>query len=195
MSLTMSCAIKANYCIWQNWISHTTNIRSVHSRLVYNRSGEWRDETMPILASTTVGFSYVTFLLVKLANVSRLVHWSVKTYNLMNPTLFVDLSTFPHIFGPAAESLLGSQGTVWKNNPAIDLLFWCFQSKVRFIRCLFSTDGGAGYTAHHYLWCHFCPWLMGSRVGHSACITAGLSTVNNTVLKVDYILYFSDPIG
>ncbi|XP_005936029.1 glycerophosphodiester phosphodiesterase domain-containing protein 5 isoform X1 [Haplochromis burtoni] len=32
--------------------------------LVYNRSGEWRDETMPILASTTVGFSYVTFLLI-----------------------------------------------------------------------------------------------------------------------------------
>lgn len=133
MSVTMSCAIKANYSIWQNWISHTTNIRSVHSRLVYNRSGEWRDETMPILASTTVGFSYVTFLLVKLANVSRLVHWSVKTYNLTNLTLFADLSTFPHIFGPAAESLLGSQGTVWKNNPAIDLLLWCFQSKVRFI--------------------------------------------------------------
>uniref|UniRef100_A0A7N8Y765 Glycerophosphodiester phosphodiesterase domain containing 5a n=1 Tax=Mastacembelus armatus TaxID=205130 RepID=A0A7N8Y765_9TELE len=33
--------------------------------LVYNRSGEWRDETIPILASTTVGFSYISFLLVK----------------------------------------------------------------------------------------------------------------------------------
>ncbi|CAI5644382.1 glycerophosphodiester phosphodiesterase domain-containing protein 5 isoform X2 [Oreochromis niloticus] len=32
--------------------------------LVYNRSGEWRDETIPILASTTVGFSYITFLLI-----------------------------------------------------------------------------------------------------------------------------------
>ncbi|XP_067350799.1 glycerophosphodiester phosphodiesterase domain-containing protein 5 isoform X6 [Channa argus] len=31
---------------------------------VYNRSGEWRDETIPILASTTVGFSYITFLLI-----------------------------------------------------------------------------------------------------------------------------------
>ncbi|XP_075876042.1 glycerophosphodiester phosphodiesterase domain-containing protein 5 isoform X2 [Nelusetta ayraudi] len=31
--------------------------------LVYNRSGEWRDETVPILASTTVGFTYVTFLM------------------------------------------------------------------------------------------------------------------------------------
>uniref|UniRef100_A0A3Q3L602 Glycerophosphodiester phosphodiesterase domain containing 5a n=1 Tax=Mastacembelus armatus TaxID=205130 RepID=A0A3Q3L602_9TELE len=32
--------------------------------LVYNRSGEWRDETIPILASTTVGFSYISFLLI-----------------------------------------------------------------------------------------------------------------------------------
>uniref|UniRef100_A0A672FZB5 Glycerophosphodiester phosphodiesterase domain-containing protein 5-like n=1 Tax=Salarias fasciatus TaxID=181472 RepID=A0A672FZB5_SALFA len=32
--------------------------------LVYNRTGEWRDETLPIVASTTVGFSYITFLLV-----------------------------------------------------------------------------------------------------------------------------------
>ncbi|XP_069577261.1 glycerophosphodiester phosphodiesterase domain-containing protein 5 isoform X4 [Brachyistius frenatus] len=31
---------------------------------VYNRLGEWRDETIPILASTTVGFSYITFLLI-----------------------------------------------------------------------------------------------------------------------------------
>ncbi|KAM8900453.1 glycerophosphodiester phosphodiesterase domain-containing protein 5 isoform 4-T4 [Spinachia spinachia] len=31
---------------------------------VYNRSGEWRDESIPILASTTVGFSYITFLLI-----------------------------------------------------------------------------------------------------------------------------------
>lgn len=35
-----------------------------HSRSVYNRSGQWRDETIPILASTTVGFSYITFLMV-----------------------------------------------------------------------------------------------------------------------------------
>ncbi|XP_029957455.1 glycerophosphodiester phosphodiesterase domain-containing protein 5 isoform X1 [Salarias fasciatus] len=32
--------------------------------LVYNRTGEWRDETLPIVASTTVGFSYITFLLI-----------------------------------------------------------------------------------------------------------------------------------
>ncbi|XP_076017519.1 glycerophosphodiester phosphodiesterase domain-containing protein 5 isoform X2 [Genypterus blacodes] len=31
---------------------------------VYNRSGEWRDETIPILASTTVGISYITFLMI-----------------------------------------------------------------------------------------------------------------------------------
>ncbi|XP_042355750.1 glycerophosphodiester phosphodiesterase domain-containing protein 5 [Plectropomus leopardus] len=31
---------------------------------VYNRSGEWRDETIPILTSTTVGFSYITFLMI-----------------------------------------------------------------------------------------------------------------------------------
>ncbi|XP_061558116.1 glycerophosphodiester phosphodiesterase domain-containing protein 5 isoform X1 [Phycodurus eques] len=30
---------------------------------VYNRSGEWRDETIPILATTTVGFSYVSVLM------------------------------------------------------------------------------------------------------------------------------------
>uniref|UniRef100_A0A3B3XTL9 GP-PDE domain-containing protein n=1 Tax=Poecilia mexicana TaxID=48701 RepID=A0A3B3XTL9_9TELE len=32
--------------------------------LVYNHSGEWRDETIPIVTSTTVGFIYITFLLV-----------------------------------------------------------------------------------------------------------------------------------
>lgn len=32
--------------------------------LVYNRTGEWRDETLPIVASTTVGFSYITFLMI-----------------------------------------------------------------------------------------------------------------------------------
>ncbi|KAF7663041.1 hypothetical protein LDENG_00219950 [Lucifuga dentata] len=31
---------------------------------VYNRTREWRDETIPILASTTVGISYITFLLI-----------------------------------------------------------------------------------------------------------------------------------
>ncbi|XP_015235186.1 PREDICTED: glycerophosphodiester phosphodiesterase domain-containing protein 5-like [Cyprinodon variegatus] len=31
---------------------------------VYNHSGEWRDETVPILTSTTVGLSYITFLLI-----------------------------------------------------------------------------------------------------------------------------------
>lgn len=33
-------------------------------RCIYNRSGEWMDETLPILLSTTVAFSYVTFLMV-----------------------------------------------------------------------------------------------------------------------------------
>lgn len=33
-------------------------------RCIYNRSGEWRDETLPILLSSAVAFSYVTFLLV-----------------------------------------------------------------------------------------------------------------------------------
>ncbi|XP_046907799.1 glycerophosphodiester phosphodiesterase domain-containing protein 5 isoform X2 [Hypomesus transpacificus] len=32
--------------------------------LLYNRSGEWRDGTVPILASTAVGFSYITFLMI-----------------------------------------------------------------------------------------------------------------------------------
>ncbi|XP_037835105.1 glycerophosphodiester phosphodiesterase domain-containing protein 5 isoform X1 [Kryptolebias marmoratus] len=32
--------------------------------LVFNGSGEWRDETIPILTSTTVGFIYITFLLI-----------------------------------------------------------------------------------------------------------------------------------
>uniref|UniRef100_A0A8C5EEF0 Glycerophosphodiester phosphodiesterase domain-containing protein 5-like n=1 Tax=Gouania willdenowi TaxID=441366 RepID=A0A8C5EEF0_GOUWI len=32
--------------------------------LVYNRTGEWRDETIPILASTIVGFTYITFLMI-----------------------------------------------------------------------------------------------------------------------------------
>ncbi|XP_034082666.1 glycerophosphodiester phosphodiesterase domain-containing protein 5 isoform X4 [Gymnodraco acuticeps] len=31
---------------------------------VYNRSGAWSDETIPILAPTTVGFSYITFLMI-----------------------------------------------------------------------------------------------------------------------------------
>uniref|UniRef100_A0A8C7RQ09 Glycerophosphodiester phosphodiesterase domain containing 5a n=1 Tax=Oncorhynchus mykiss TaxID=8022 RepID=A0A8C7RQ09_ONCMY len=32
--------------------------------LLYNRSGEWKDGTVPILATTAVGFSYITFLMV-----------------------------------------------------------------------------------------------------------------------------------
>lgn len=31
---------------------------------VYNHSGHWSDETIPLLASTTIGFSYITFLLI-----------------------------------------------------------------------------------------------------------------------------------
>uniref|UniRef100_A0A8C2ZJZ2 Glycerophosphodiester phosphodiesterase domain containing 5a n=1 Tax=Cyclopterus lumpus TaxID=8103 RepID=A0A8C2ZJZ2_CYCLU len=51
-----------------------SSLTCCHSRLVYNRSGEWRDETIPILASTTVGFSYITFLLVM---VPALDHFSI----------------------------------------------------------------------------------------------------------------------
>ncbi|XP_024287445.1 glycerophosphodiester phosphodiesterase domain-containing protein 5 isoform X1 [Oncorhynchus tshawytscha] len=32
--------------------------------LLYNRSGEWKDGTVPILATTAVGFSYITFLMI-----------------------------------------------------------------------------------------------------------------------------------
>lgn len=32
--------------------------------ILYNRSGEWRDGTVPILTSTAIGFSYVTFLMI-----------------------------------------------------------------------------------------------------------------------------------
>uniref|UniRef100_A0A674B9B7 Glycerophosphodiester phosphodiesterase domain containing 5 n=1 Tax=Salmo trutta TaxID=8032 RepID=A0A674B9B7_SALTR len=32
--------------------------------LLYNRSGEWKDRTVPILATTAVGFSYITFLMI-----------------------------------------------------------------------------------------------------------------------------------
>ncbi|CAJ1064579.1 glycerophosphodiester phosphodiesterase domain-containing protein 5 isoform X2 [Xyrichtys novacula] len=31
---------------------------------VYNHSGHWSDETIPLLASTTIGFTYITFLMV-----------------------------------------------------------------------------------------------------------------------------------
>ncbi|XP_074528967.1 glycerophosphodiester phosphodiesterase domain-containing protein 5 isoform X2 [Halichoeres trimaculatus] len=31
---------------------------------VYNHSGQWSDETIPLIASTTIGFSYITFLLI-----------------------------------------------------------------------------------------------------------------------------------
>ncbi|KAG7224687.1 hypothetical protein INR49_011484 [Caranx melampygus] len=41
-----------------------TLLTSPHHRSVYNRSGEWRDESIPIFTSTTVAFSYITFLLV-----------------------------------------------------------------------------------------------------------------------------------
>lgn len=55
-------------CLWKMF-DELVRVRSqplhvLHSRSVYNRSGEWRDETIPILASTTVGFSYITFLMV-----------------------------------------------------------------------------------------------------------------------------------
>uniref|UniRef100_A0A3P8ZJJ0 GP-PDE domain-containing protein n=1 Tax=Esox lucius TaxID=8010 RepID=A0A3P8ZJJ0_ESOLU len=32
--------------------------------LLYNRSGEWKDGTVPIFATTTVGLSYITFLMI-----------------------------------------------------------------------------------------------------------------------------------
>ena len=36
---------------------------SVH-RLLYNHSGAWSDSTVPILATTAAGFTYIAFLMV-----------------------------------------------------------------------------------------------------------------------------------
>lgn len=35
-------------------------------RLLYTRSGEWSDGTVPILATTAVGFTYIALLVVSL---------------------------------------------------------------------------------------------------------------------------------
>lgn len=36
-------------------------------RLLYTRSGEWSDGTVPILATTAAGFTYIALLVVSLA--------------------------------------------------------------------------------------------------------------------------------
>lgn len=37
-------------------------------RFLYNRSGEWSDGTVPILATTAAGFTYIAFLMVGLTS-------------------------------------------------------------------------------------------------------------------------------
>lgn len=37
-------------------------------RFLYNRSGEWSDGTVPILATTAAGFTYIAFLMVSPAS-------------------------------------------------------------------------------------------------------------------------------
>lgn len=42
-------------------------------RFLYNRSGEWSDGTVPILATTAAGFTYIAFLIV--SHRSQLLRW------------------------------------------------------------------------------------------------------------------------
>ncbi|XP_030294826.1 glycerophosphodiester phosphodiesterase domain-containing protein 5 isoform X2 [Sparus aurata] len=49
---------------WAYFWSVAQNDFNEFNLSVYNRSGVWKDETIPLLASTTVGFSYITFLLI-----------------------------------------------------------------------------------------------------------------------------------
>lgn len=124
------------------------------TRSVYNRSGEWRDETIPILASTTVGFSYITFLLV-CTNVTVLSYWDKWLYlSKSSLCFFSDFSTFPYILGAAAEPLLGSQGgviyiwnwgnefdshTLWKQSSSLCII-WSLQIGV--LATLLTTVSG-----------------------------------------------------
>lgn len=45
-------------------------------RFLYNRSGEWSDGTVPILATTAAGFTYISFLMVSPSLNTRWSFWN-----------------------------------------------------------------------------------------------------------------------
>ncbi|KAK1800748.1 hypothetical protein P4O66_005946, partial [Electrophorus voltai] len=50
--------------VWSYFWWEAQNDYNEFNWLLYNRSGEWNDGTVPVIAATLVGFSYVTFLLI-----------------------------------------------------------------------------------------------------------------------------------
>lgn len=44
-------------------------------RSLYNRSGEWSDGTVPVLATTAAGFTYIAFLMVRTSHKSSIFHF------------------------------------------------------------------------------------------------------------------------
>ncbi|XP_061072763.1 glycerophosphodiester phosphodiesterase domain-containing protein 5 isoform X2 [Conger conger] len=50
--------------IWSYFWLEAHNDYNQFNWILYNRSGEWSDGTVPILASTAAGFTYITFLLI-----------------------------------------------------------------------------------------------------------------------------------
>lgn len=57
------------YINWPTLVGNVSSQYDAHSffcscRLLYNSSGEWSDGTVPILATTAAGFTYLSFLMV-----------------------------------------------------------------------------------------------------------------------------------
>uniref|UniRef100_A0A673Z5D7 Glycerophosphodiester phosphodiesterase domain containing 5 n=1 Tax=Salmo trutta TaxID=8032 RepID=A0A673Z5D7_SALTR len=81
--------------------------------LLYNRSGEWKDGTVPILATTAVGFSYITFLMIlALCHISLgqqlNLYWIHKVIKLLSSCVVIQSTgPFLHIGALAAVTALG----------------------------------------------------------------------------------------
>lgn len=62
-------------------------------RFLYNRSGEWSDGTVPILAATAAGFTYITFLMVSCnCSVAVMLHCGFVYENLSKTTSVLTIS-------------------------------------------------------------------------------------------------------
>lgn len=143
---------------------------SVLPRSIYNRSGEWMDETVPIILSTTLGFSYVTFLMVifQTLHVGKVDSW----YVLTHLPLFQILALF-HLS-------LGQQlNLFWVHKVlyyfSFILLIQVNSARKKILISFFPcwTGWSVGCSAHYYLWSSVCWWHMGRGVEHRSCVPSG----------------------
>lgn len=61
----MTCWFIFVVCVFNSFSCRVSSL--VLCRLLYTRSGEWSDGTVPILATTAAGFTYIALLVVSLA--------------------------------------------------------------------------------------------------------------------------------